>query len=175
MEEELGDLEITVATYAERWLAMLRGSVKARTSVVYELNLRRHLLPVLGSLKVRQLQKGQLRAFLADRLSSGLARATVRLIYATLRGMLNAAVDDGVILANPADRLGRQIRLASRARQEEIKALIRGQLESLLAQAAQHDPRFHPLFHLLARTGMRLGEARGLQWEDLDFQAGRSG
>jgi hypothetical protein len=39
--------------------------------------------------------------------------------------MLNAALDDGVVLANPANKLGKVLRLArSKAtRQEEIKAL----------------------------------------------------
>jgi hypothetical protein len=46
----------------------------------------------------------------------------------------NAAVDDGVILSNPAGRLGRQLRLVQRAgeRQEAIKAFTREQLAHLL-------------------------------------------
>ena len=56
-----------------------------------------------------------------------LARNTVRNIHAALRAMLRAAVDDGVLLSNPAEKLGRQLRLvASKAtRQEEIKAMTR--------------------------------------------------
>jgi len=33
-------------------------------------------------------------------------------------------------------------------------------------------PRFAPLLHLLFATGMRRGEALGLQWADVDFDAG---
>ena len=30
-----------------------------------------------------------------------------------------------------------------------------------------------PIWHLLAMTGMRRGEALGLRWEDVDLEAGR--
>ncbi len=105
-----------------------------------------------------------------------MASNTVAVMYCTVRAMLNAAVDDGVILANPADRLGKQLRL-SRAPAEQqdeitIKAMTEAQLSGFLDAAAERDRRHHPTFLLLARTGMRLGEALGLQWDDIDL-AGR--
>ena len=38
---------------------------------------------------------------------------------------------------------------------------------------ATRDDRLHGLWHLLAMTGMRRGEALGLRWEDVDLEAGR--
>jgi hypothetical protein len=83
--------------------------------------------------------------------------------------MLNAAVDDGLILANPADKLGRALRLAKNAttRQEEIKAMTREQASSFLA-AAQASPvpyvrRYWPLFLLMERTAL------ALKSDDLDL------
>ena len=38
---------------------------------------------------------------------------------------------------------------------------------------ATSDDRLHGLWHLLALTGMRRGEALGLRWEDVDLEAGR--
>ena len=40
-----------------------------------------------------------------------------------------------------------------------------------LSKAAQKAPRFAPLFLLMARAGLRLGEALALQWQDVDFRA----
>jgi integrase len=91
----------------------------------------------------------------------------VRIIHATLRAMLNAAVDDDEItFSNPAaGKLGSALRLVepAAARQEQIKAMRRDQLQEFLDTAAQHDRRHYGLFLLLARTGMRLGEALALQ------------
>jgi hypothetical protein len=74
--------------------------------------------------------------------------------------MLNAAVDDGVILANPADKLGRLLKLVTpaAARQEEIKAMTRDQVSAFvsatLAATNSQDRGCYPLFLLLARTGI---------------------
>jgi integrase len=35
------------------------------------------------------------------------------------------------------------------------------------------DERLSPLWHLLAMTGLRSGEALGLRWQDVDLEAGR--
>ena len=80
----------------------------------------------------------------------GLARGSVRVIYSTLRALMNAGVDDGVILANPATRLERKLRIVTpaAARQEEIKAMTREQLDAFLAAAAEHEPRAYPLLLL---------------------------
>ena len=83
--------------------------------------------------------------------------------------MLRAAVDDGVLLSNQAEKLGRQLRLvASKAtRQEEIKAMTREQRRAFLDAAAQEPLRYHASLFTLAGTGMRLGECLGLEPEDI--------
>ncbi len=96
---------------------------------------------------------------------------SVRLIHATLRAMFNAAVEDELRPDNPAARLGKQLRLVlpPKARQENIKAMDREQLAAFLTAAQTEAPRYAPLFLTLARTGLRLGEALALRWEDLDL------
>jgi integrase len=59
---------------------------------------------------------------------------------------------------------------SKKARQEQIKAFNREQLSRFLAAVQQNVPRLYPLFFFLSRTGLRLGEARGLQWGDLDLE-----
>ena len=166
------DPNTTLAAYSERWLRLVSASVKPRTYVSYELHIRRHILPAFGPLKVRQLTKGQIKEFLAENANSGPAARSTRNIYATFRAILNAAIDDGLIFVNPAARLGRPLHLSSspKDREHQIKAMDRDQLCSFLKAAASSDPRRYALWLLLARTGMRLGEAFGLQWKDLDYE-----
>jgi len=167
------DPNLTIGQYAERWVALIRQTIKPRTLKSYQDTVRLHLLPTLAAVQVRKLHKGQVKALLAAKLQAGLSRNSVRIIHATLRAMLNAAVDDGVILANPADKLARKLKLTqpAKAHQEEVKALSREQLAGFLATAAEVEPRCAPLFFTMARTGLRLGEALALQWEDVDTAA----
>jgi len=167
------EMNITVADYAVRWLSLLENNVKPRTLRSYEENLRIHLLPLFGGAKLRLLARGRIKSFLVDKQKERLSRNTVRLIHATLRAMLNYAIDDGVIVHNPADRLGRQLRLTSSPteRDAEIKAFDRLQLTRLLDEAATSEPEYYPLFLTLARAGLRLGEAFALTWEDVDFES----
>src|SRR5262249_40384242 len=55
-------------------------------------------------------------------------------------------------------------------RQRAIRPMSPEQVSAFLS-AAKQDARHYPLFLLLARTGLRPGEAFGLQWGDLDHRA----
>ena len=46
--------------------------------------------------------------------------------------------------------------------------MTREQRRDFLEAAARHEPRYYPLFFTLAGTGIRLGEAIGLEWSGLD-------
>ena len=163
----------TVAEYAEHWQRLIAHSVKPRTAERYSELLTLHILPRFEKTKVRDLDRGRIKLFLADKLEAGLEKRTVRNIQAVLRVMLNAAIEDGLVATNPAAKLGRVLKLTtSKATiQEEIKAMMKEQRRLFLTTALREAPRLHPLFFTLAGTGMRLGEALGLQWDDVDCSA----
>lgn len=166
------DAEITVAAYAARWLQQIRGTLKAATVAQYERSLRLYVVPAIGGSKVRKLRRGEIKALLADLFRRELARDTVRLAHATLRAMLNAARDDDeLIRENPAEGLGRALRLVrpKDARGERVKAFDPAQLDLLLRTCRAEDAALFPLLLTLARTGMRPGEALALRWDDVDL------
>ena len=169
------DREITVDEYAKRWLRQIESELKPRTLRSYQQQLKRHVLPAFGHFKIRALHRGHIKAVLVDKRAGGLGKNSVRLIRTTLSVMLSDAVEDGVILANPALQLrGLRRRRADTMtpadRQRAIRPMSQDELSALLA-AAKQDARHYPLFLLLARTGLRPGEAFALQWGDLDFRA----
>jgi site-specific recombinase XerD len=93
--------------------------------------------------------------------------------------MLNHAVEDELIAANPASTLGRALALlaAPKERTSRIKAMTREQPTRFLATvqgptARSGDRVYYPFFLTLARTGVRLGESFALQETDLDFREG---
>jgi integrase len=59
--------------------------------------------------------------------------------------------------------------LTKTERREKVRPFSPKELDAFLAAAEQHEPRHAPLFLVLARAGLRPGEALGLKWEDLNF------
>ena len=57
------DPNITMSAYAERWLQEIAVTIKPKTQKSYGSALRLHILPALGSTKVRMLQKGRIKSF----------------------------------------------------------------------------------------------------------------
>src|SRR5499427_1248467 len=175
----LVDPTSTVAIYGAHWLAALEGSVKARTHEHYAATFARYLAPRLGGRPVAELTRPELRAFLVDCRRAGvagrrLATGSIYAVYATLRAMLNAAIEDGLRGDNPAARLGKPLHLhpSKLARQAAIRrrALDREQTHALLEHTRTVEPAWYPVL-LLARAGMRLGEALMLRLEDYNAAA----
>ena len=169
--------DTTIASYKMRWLESIQPTIKYRTYVGYDRLLTVHVVPVLGSVPVQRLHRSQIKDFLSVKLSTtgpnSLTKNTVRNIHATLRAMLRAAVDDGLLSSNPAEKLGRQLRLVTpkATRQENVKSMTREQRQLFLNTAQRECFRLYPLFATLAGTGMRLGEVVALQWNDIDYSA----
>jgi integrase len=84
---------------------------------------------------------------------------------AVLRSALGLAVRDRLIPDNAAAlaRLRRPTQRRQPPTTDEVRALL----------AALADHRLRPLILTLAATGLRIGEALGLRWADVDLEAGR--
>ena len=168
---------ITVAEYAPRYLDQSAAEVEPRTLASTKQILRLHVLPVFGPLKVRDVHRQHVKTFVLAKAQAGLAKNTVRLIRAALSAMLSAAVDDGIIRANPALQLGRRRgrkrvdAVTTAERQRGIRAMSRAQRDELLKAAERRPIVYFVLVVLLLRAGLRPGEAYALEVEDIDFTA----
>src|SRR5262245_30072611 len=154
--------------------------------------LRLHVLPALGRARVVEVTRERVKRFLAEKLrdpaaslqgrrptrkegrrARALHRNSVRHILKTLSAVLNAAAADQLLPANPLHGLGRE--LFGRSRRgltRKVRAMDEAQLRAFLAEARSRPDTF-PVFGVLAMTGVRLGEAAALRWEDVDWRASR--
>ena len=95
---------LTVWEYLDRWPAdSLKGTVRASTCERHEINVRVHINPALGSVRLKGLTPAHARELHREKLDSRLAPATVRKIHSTLHKALSQAVSDGLIPRNAAD------------------------------------------------------------------------
>ncbi len=158
----------TFAEYAERWLAChVRPNLKRSTAESYAGIVKFHLAPRFGHLRLKEISRQAVKAYLAELAASGLAQNTVVNIYACLRAVLSHALDDGHLTIHPAMRLGHSKRRGAQGREREF--LTREEAERFLATAKDFRPERYPLFLTALRTGLRLGELLALRWDDIHF------
>ena len=87
----------------------------------------------------------------------------MRGVNRTLSAVLSQAVEDALLPANPAFRMGKHLRAGDEL-PTEIEPLTRDDVQTLLDTADHVYPDYAPLFLCAVRTGMRLGELVALQW-----------
>lgn len=94
-----------------------------------------------------------------------LSDSTIQRAFQVLRSCLGDAVRDGLLARNVAELIKQPV-----AHRKEARHLSPAEIASVLNAAK--GSRHWPLFALIARTGLRKGEALALRWGDLDFEAG---
>ncbi len=167
--------DISLVTYVEeRWLPAVSPDLERKTAEGYARLLRRHVLPQLGQLRLRDVRKRHIRALLNDKRTQGYAKNTVRLIKAALSSVLTDASEEDVIETNPALHLGRKKgrragTLTKADQQKTIRPIDWAQLCAFLKEG-RREPPYGALFEVMALAGLRPGEALALQPGDLDLR-----
>lgn len=157
---EKGKPTPTFKNYADLWVkTTVPATCKRSTAKDYEDILRIHVLPIFKDIRITDVTRGKIKDFLFERANRGYAGSTVTHMKNVISGILNKVVDDEIIPANPAHRLGKVIK--TKDRNQKIDPLISDELNLLLNAAQKHFPEHYPMFLLLARTGMGIGEALG--------------
>ena len=151
----------TVAEFAKRFREEVLAKRKPSTVRSADSHLDAHILPQLRNLRLDQIGPENQQIFVNS--LQGASRKTVLNILSTLSSMLTTAKNWGYST--------REIELSKLVLPERNSYVAphftRSQIESIfnLAQGT-----WRTFFILLAMTGMRAGEALGLQWSDVDFE-----
>ena len=158
--------KLKLGEYLERWLNdSVRGSVKAVTFESYEQLVRVHIVPALGSIKLKTFSPAHLQGFYRERLDFGLSPRSVHYLHALIHKALKQALRWELVPRNVATAVD-----PPRVHREEIQPLSPTQVRVFL-QAARED-RLEALYVLAIYCGLRQGELLGLRWEDIDLEAG---
>ena len=158
--------KLTVGEFLERWLKdVVKPSASHRTYSTNAQQIRDHMVPTLGRIKLKNLRKVHVDRLYREKLDAGLSPSTVRRVHAVLHKALEEAVKGDLIPRSPAAHANKP-----KVKQEEIEPLNASQAAAFL-NAAKGD-RFEALYVLCLMCGLRQGEALGLKWSDIDLDSG---
>ena len=152
----------TTGQWLDVWAADYLGSVKPATAGIYRGNIKNHIKPALGAVRLDQLRPHDIQGFVNG---LELSPASVRLAYKVLHMAFEKAVELDYIPRNPAARCE-----LPRLEQKEIRPLDDQQVAALLAAARGND--LECLITVALFTGLRLSELLGLTWDAVDFKRG---
>lgn len=178
--------KITLGEWLDIWLNTYKKGARPTTRGTYEYIIRVHLKPTLGGELLRQLQPHQLQKFFNELLENGrvqkekptaaekkkrkkeqppgLSRATVEKIRTTVKAALSQAVEDGLLLKNPA----KSTKLPEETEKKEVVPFTSEEAEKFLNSIKGH--RQFAAYYIDLFAGLRRGETLGLMWDDIDFE-----
>jgi integrase len=126
-----------------------------------------HAIPFLGAKPIGAITPGDVRELIAALDDKGLSRAAVVKYLTPVKALLATAWEDGVIERQPA--AGLRISDRQLGDGEAQRAMTAAQWRRLLVALP---PRWRSFHRLLLETGVRVSEALGLDWSDVELGSG---
>jgi len=156
----------TVAQFLARWLEhSVKPSVRYSTHASYARLCKKHITPWLGRLELAKLRPQHIQEFMNAKSRDGLSPRTVQYLRAILRRALGQALKWGLVQRNAATLVD-----PPKVERPQVEPLTPAEARRFLDAVKDH--RLEALYSVALALGLRLGEALGLRWQDVDFDRG---
>lgn len=159
----------TLSAYLASWLASHERTVRPSTAASYRSHVTLHIDPLLGGIQLHRLRPSDVDRLVARLVAKGMRPSSVARVVATLRIALGRAVRRRLIPDNPAARAP-----LPRAEHRLVEPMTDAQADRIV-EALAGDPKAEPptddhwllpIVRVMLGTGLRVGEACGLDWGD---------
>jgi len=155
---------LTLADFAtNEWAPAVLPSLKHSTAKQYRFILKCHIIPALGQIRLCDLTREPLQAFLGAKTRAGLSWETVAHIRNVLSKILGAAVEWHYVQEN----LVKLTKLPRRPPRKPRLFLTGQQVSRLLGELTEP---VRTIVLLLVTAGIRIGELFALRWRHIDFE-----
>lgn len=162
----------TVEDCVDRYLG-LKFNTKPTTKMSQEMLMNRAIRPLIGKIPVSELHYSDVKTFYWTLVrKKGWQIGSLSNVNGVLQPAMKMAIRDGLIRMNPVDGVLQEIHRETGWVRPKRHALTPKQQEALIHFVANSNSykRWLPMLMLLLGTGLRIGEALALRWEDCDFQ-----
>ena len=121
----------------------------------------------IGNMKIVDIKKSDILLFYRSLTMDGLSAGTVKIVHKIIRPALQLACDDNIIFKNPADGCTKEY-----AEDTEKKYALSFAEEAEFLERIRIRPkmsRYYPMYAIMLHTGLRISEAVGLTWDNVDM------
>ncbi|MGC6515457.1 MAG: tyrosine-type recombinase/integrase [Myxococcota bacterium] len=148
------------------WARHVEPRCTPATKRVYEQVFRLHLLPTFGDEPLQAITREMIERFIARQKQRGRSPKTINNQVSVLKSLLRLAEGEGLVSSNPATAVK-----PLKPNQREMATFTEAQLWAYLTHQAT-EGTYGAMLALMARSGIRLGEACALRWCDVEFVDG---
>ena len=163
---------VTVNDIFDMWRSLKKG-LKENTFQNYIYMYEQFARDDIGQLKIGTLKRSDIRRYYNRLIDErNLKIATVDNIHTVLHQIIDLAVEDGYLRTNISDNALKELKQTRNLFTEKRMALTVPEQE-LFVEFLSKSPMYQhwfPIFSLMLGTGLRVGEATGLRWEDIDLE-----
>ena len=139
----------------------------------YRQFLDKHILPVLGEIPMEEITSAMLKNLLFSFQKKGYAHSSVAKLHMILGGIFKMARQDETISSNPMEIVSCPAARKDEHPKDELeKAFTVQELRHILNCLENEPLKWQTYIHLVSDTGLRRGEACGLQWADINWKLG---
>jgi len=156
------DDDSTFNEVADIWIKNYRVINNTSWAQTQERITKRHLIPYLGNIKVKQLTKFDLQSLMNMMRDDGFSTSTMKKARDIAAQIIEVAVDKKIILANPF----KGVTVAEIAPKER-RALTEEEIDLVTRTWKGH--RIGHAVMVMLFCGLRRGEILALDWSDFDF------
>jgi integrase len=159
----------TLGEWLDSWVDSYLIDVKPRTLVIYKSDIKLHIKPAIGAVRLESLDAPTIQALYnklrkpSKEYPKGLSAKTIKNVHGVLHKALQQAVLIGYLRHNPADAC-----VLPRIEKAKIVPLDDEQITAFLTEIRGN--RFETIFVVTLFSGMREGEILGLTWDCVDFE-----
>ena len=164
--------DITVEQWLKVWMEKYKQNLKPTTKTSYYNNIRLHINPFIGGVRLNKLETGQIQYMLEQAYNSKKNRTKTKnekstslffKVYSVINGAMKQAVKNKMVKNNPCDDIvfppeeRKEVRVFTLEEQRAFEMALTGET-------------YRVLYMTYLYTGARLGELPALTWKDINFE-----
>lgn len=159
--------DVRVNEWFNTWIEEYKSiQCKSQSIRLYRNTFKRYIQEPIGNKKVTDVKPAVLQKIINGLYKDGYSRTTITAVQTIFKGMFNQAMKDGILISDPAKNL--TLPRFRKKTQDERRVMSKEETEIFIRYAAESP--YYDYYRLALCTGLRINEAFGLQWNEIDWK-----